>query len=152
MNIDRRCDESKYDFLIAPFHSSQINGMDICLKKQLLATCGHDNTIRIWNYATKTLDICEVYLDEPMSVAFHPSGMHLVVGFIDRVRLMNVFARNIKKYHELTIKACREIRFSNGGHLFACANQHSIEVFRFYTGERPEEYVFKEHQGKVKCI
>lgn len=40
-----------------------------------MATCGHDNSIRIWNYQTKTLDICESYMDEPLTVAFHPSGL-----------------------------------------------------------------------------
>lgn len=81
-----------------------------------------------------------MFLDEPMSIAFHPSGYHLVVGFLDRVRLMNVFSRSIKTYKELPIKACKEIKFSNGGHLFACANNHSIIVYKFYTAESPLEY------------
>jgi WD40 repeat protein len=152
INIERKCIESKYEFLIYPFHSNHINGIDVCLKKNLIVTCSHDNSIRIWNYITKTLEICEVYLDEPMSVAFHPSGFHIVVGFVDRVRMMNVFSRNIKSYKEIPIKGCREIKFSHGGAFFACANQYAINVYRFYTAECPPEYVFKEHQAKVKCI
>ena len=74
INLDRKCDDSPYDFHIFPFHSDYINGLDVCLKRQLVATCAHDNTIRIWNYLLKTLEICEVFMDEPMSVAFHPSG------------------------------------------------------------------------------
>ena len=145
INIDRKCEEAKYDFLIQPFHTGTINGMDVCLKKQLVATCGQDKTVRLWNFNSKVLEICEVYLDEPMSIAFHPTGMQLIVGFIDRVRMMNVFSRSIKPYQELPIKACREIKFSNGGHLFACANHFAINVYRFYTAECPSEYIFKEH-------
>ena len=84
-------------------------------------------------------------MDEPISLSFHPSGFQMVVGFVDRVRMMNVFARNIKSYNEIPVKSCREIKFSNGGHLFACSNQHSINVYQFYTGECPIDFVFKEH-------
>ena len=94
--MDRRCEESKYDFLIFPFHSGPVNGLDICLKKTIMASCSSDNTVRVWNYMTRTLEICECYIDEPISVAFHPSGLHLVIGFLDRVRIMNVYARNLK--------------------------------------------------------
>lgn len=87
-----------------------------------------------------------------MSVAFHPSGHQLVVGFVDRIRMMNVFARNLKTYKEISVKACREIRFSNGGHLFALANQYQINVYRFFTADCPSEYIFKEHTGKVKSL
>jgi len=125
------------------------------MKKQLVATCSHDNTIRIWNYHTKTLEICEVFLDEPMSLAFHPSGYHLVVGFIDRVRIMNVYSHNIRAFSEINIKACKEIKFSNGGHLFACANNspdtNEIKIYRFYSGDCPQEYIFK-HNARVKTI
>jgi WD40 repeat protein len=107
--------------------------MDICLKKHLIVTCGHDNTIRVWNSNSRTLEICESYIDEPLSVAFHPSGLHIVVGFVDKIRIMNVFSRNLKTYYEITIKNCREIKFSNGGHLFACVDNYNIKVFRFYT-------------------
>ena len=33
INIERRCEDSKYEFLIYPFHSSTINGLDVCLKR-----------------------------------------------------------------------------------------------------------------------
>ena len=97
--------------------------MDICIKKNLIATCSIDKTVRIWNNSNSpTLEICELFNDEAYSVAFHPSGFHLIVGFTDRVRMMNVFSKSLKPYNTIAIKACREIRFSNGGQLFACAS------------------------------
>ena len=90
-NFERAVEETKFEFMIYPFHSRAINGMDCCIKKQLLATCSIDKTVRIWNYATQTLEICEVFQDEAYSVAFHPSGFHLIVGFTDKIRMMNVF-------------------------------------------------------------
>lgn len=38
---------------------------------------------------------------------------------------------------------CKEIKFSNGGHLFAVANNTQIHVFQTYTGDNPPQYVFK---------
>ncbi len=152
INIERPTDDAKFEYLVYPFHSRGINGMDICIKKQLVGTCGADKTVRIWNYHSKTLDICEVFQDEANSLAFHPSGFHIVVGFTDKVRMMNVFQKSLKTFKEIGIKLCREIRFSNGGHLFACTNQHAISVYKFYTAECPPEYNFKDHSGKVRCI
>ena len=50
-----------------------------------------------------------------------------MVGFADKIRLMNVFQDNkppeeaLVKYDDIpNIKSCREIVFSHGGHLFAC--------------------------------
>lgn len=36
--------------------------------------------------------------------------------------------------------------------MFACTNQHSISVYKFYTAENPPELTFKSHIGKVRCI
>ena len=57
-----------------------------------------------------------------MSVAFHPSGFHIVVGFAEKIRMMNLFQDSLKEYKTIPIKSCREIAFSHGGHLFACMN------------------------------
>ena len=122
INIERPSDDSKYEYLLYPFHSRAIHGMDVCIKKYLVATCSIDKTVRIWNYNNKTLEICETFQDEAFSVAFHPSGFHIIVGFTDKVRMMNVFQKTLKTFKEIPIKGCREIRFSNGGHLFACTN------------------------------
>ena len=68
-------------------------------------------------------------------MAFHPSGFHIIVGFTDKVRMMNVFSKTLKTFKEIAIKGCRDIRFSNGGHLFACANTNKVSVYKFYTAE-----------------
>jgi len=57
--------------------------------------------------------------EETNAVAFHPSGFHIVVAFSDKVTMMNVLSNSIKDFAVLSIKGCREIKFSNGGNLFA---------------------------------
>lgn len=55
--LDGTDDKSKFDYVICNFHSQAITGMDVCIRKQLVVTCSKDKTIRIWNYATRTLEI-----------------------------------------------------------------------------------------------
>lgn len=60
---------------------------------------------------------------EAQAVAFHPSGFHIVLATGEKVMLMNVLSNCIKEYPPtIPIKAVNEIRFSPGGHIFACAN------------------------------
>lgn len=67
---------------------------------------------------------------------------------------MNVLSNSIKDYSPtLQLKSCREIRFSNGGHLFACAvGAGAIYIYNFYTQECPVYMQCKGHNNKVRCI
>jgi len=67
--------------------------------------------------------------------------------------MMNIFKKSLVPYKTIsTIKNCREIVFSNGGHLFACQSNNNISVFKFYTAENPNNYVFKKHNGLIRKI
>jgi len=85
-------DDVQYDYLVFPFHARTINGMDVCIKKHLVATSSIDKTIKVWHYGNQfSLEINKEFSEEGFSVAFHPSGFHLIVGFNDRIKMMNVF-------------------------------------------------------------
>lgn len=96
-----------------------------------MATCSLDKTVRVWNYAEQehSCEILKEYDEEALSIGFHPSGFHLVVAFSDKIRMMNIFEKDLVTYKEINVKACSEISFSNGGHLFAIANTNIIQVF-----------------------
>ena len=40
INLERPTDGAEYEYLVYPFHYRQILGMDVCIKKNLIATCG----------------------------------------------------------------------------------------------------------------
>ena len=145
-------DDAAFQNITKYNHSTQICGLDICMRKPLIATCGKDNVICIWNYIEHTLEVKEEFAEEPFSLAFHPSGFHLVVGFADKLRIMNIFEKTIEVFKEIPMKTCREVRFSHGGHLFAATSGHTIQVFNFYTVENPPDFHFKGHSGKVSSI
>jgi WD40 repeat protein len=128
-----------------------VTGLDVCVRKPLAVTCCLDRTIRLWNYAEQKLELTRSVSEEPWSVAFHPSGLHIVVGFSDKLRLMNLLMDDIRMYRELPVKLCREVQFSHGGQYFAAANQSNVVlVFNFYTCEKLAD--LRGHSGKVKSI
>ncbi len=151
--LDGSEEASKFEYVIFNFHETHITGMDVCIRKQLLVTCSTDKTVRIWNYATKQLEITHSINDEPLSVAFHPSGFHIVLGTQDKINWMNVLTKSISSggLKSVQTKHCKEIKFANGGHLFAAVHTNSIQVFNFYTGEQ-FKHPFKGHLNKPRCI
>jgi WD40 repeat protein len=92
--------------------------------------------------------------EEATAVAIHPSGFHIVVAFIDKVVFMNVFSPEIKEYSPstvLSIKGCKELKFSNGGHMIAAGNTNGqIHVYNFYTLECM--LTLLGHNNKIRCI
>ncbi len=88
--------------------------------------------------------------EEAQCISFHPSGLHLLVGFSDKLRMLNVLMNDIRPFKEFSIKACKEARFSNGSHLFAAVNGNTINIFSTYTCENIGN--LRGHNGKVRSM
>ena len=143
-------DNSVYEELSQPYHHGAILGLDICCRKPLLVTCSADKSIRLWNYVTGLCELVKYYPEEAFSVAFHPSGFYLLVGFSDKLRLMNVLMDDIRFFKEFGIRGCRECQFSNGGQYFAAVHGNTIQVYSTWTFENIG--ILKGHNGKVKSL
>ena len=83
-------------------------------------------------------------------VALHPSGLHAVVGFSDKLRVYHILVDDIRVCLEVPIKACREAKFSKGGNMLAASNGNSICVYELATGEKIVD--LKGHNSKVRSI
>jgi len=60
------------------------------MSKSILATCGTDKVIKIWDYSTFKM-LYEYYMDKSIySISFHPTGFHLAVCTKDRLILINL--------------------------------------------------------------
>lgn len=143
-------DQALFEPLVHSFHSDCVTGMDVCIRKPLVATCAIDRSVRIWNYETNSLELYKVFQEEAYSIALHPSGLYILVGFSDKLRLMNILIDDIRIFKEFTIRGCRECAFSNGGHLFAAVHGNIIQVYSSTTFENTSN--LKGHNGKVRSI
>ena len=142
-----------FDYVQGLFHKNEITGLDVCIRKQLIVTCSRDKTVNIWDYNNRSLEIQTQFPEECLAVAFHPSGLHLVVAMQDKIQMCNVLSKSIVSFKSHPIKACTEIKFSHGGNMFACvANQKDIHVYNFYTSDCPPTMMFTGHVQRVRCI
>ena len=126
-----------FDYLSSSFHQGDITGMDVCIRKPIIATCSLDKSIRVWNYENKlaniviyaitvlyrlkfhclfvvfplsSLDLYKEFQEEAYSVAVHPSGLFILVGFSEKLRLMNLLIDDIRFFKEFVIRGCREVQ------------------------------------------
>ena len=119
--------------LVMPFHEGAILSCSTCNRKPLIATCGVDKTVRVWNYLDNSLEIVKEFTENVYSVSLHPDGLSILIGFGDKLRLCSVFYEDIKPFQEFPIRGCRCVKFSNGGHLFAAVNGSKIQIYSTLT-------------------
>lgn len=55
------------------------------------------------------LELYKEFQEEAYSVALHPSGLFILVGFSDKLRLMNLLIDDIRTLKEFTVRGCREV-------------------------------------------
>lgn len=61
--------------------------------------------------------VLEMYMEfqeEAYSIALHPTGLYILVGFSDRLRLMNLLIDDISTFKEFNIRGCREVSVYSG--------------------------------------
>ncbi|KAG1658747.1 hypothetical protein FOA52_000860 [Chlamydomonas sp. UWO 241] len=145
-----KADEMNFDIMGTANHQGPITGMDICIRKPLIATVSTDKSVRLWNYADRTCELVKHFPDEIYSVAIHPTGLQVLVGFADKLRLMTVLMDELKTVKELGVKGCRECCFSTGGEYFAAVNGTTISIYSTYTCENLGN--LRGHNGKVRSL
>jgi len=58
------------------------------------------------------LELHKEFAEEAYSVALHPSGLYVVVGFSDKLRLMNLLIDDIRTFREFPVRGCREVNMT----------------------------------------
>lgn len=100
---------TKIESFLESYHASSITGFDLCIRKPLLATCSSDKSIRVWNYLTGTCELMKYFGDEPQSISLHPSGLYLLAGFSDKLRLLNILMDDLRPVREFSVRACKKV-------------------------------------------
>ena len=94
-----------------------------------------------------TLEVCKEFQEEAYTVSLHPSGLFILVGFSDKLKLFTILIDDLRPFKEFSIRGCREALFSNGGHLFAAVHGNVIQIYSTVTFENITN--LKGHNGKV---
>uniref|UniRef100_A0A3B3WUV3 Cfap43 N-terminal domain-containing protein n=1 Tax=Poecilia mexicana TaxID=48701 RepID=A0A3B3WUV3_9TELE len=149
-SAEMKREQLQFDFLSQPFHSDSITGLSICIRKPFMATSSLDCSVRIWNYETKEVELYKEFQQEAFSVALHPTGLFVLVGFSDKLRLMNLFINDISTFKEFELPGCRECAFSHGGHRFAAVDGSVIHIYSFTSFENILN--LNGHFGKVRNV
>lgn len=57
-----------------------------------------------------TLELFKEYQEEAYTISLHPSGHFIVVGFADKLRLMNLLIDDIRPFKEYSVRGCKEVK------------------------------------------
>ena len=130
---EKEIDRALIKYLISPFHSESIEGMDICINKPYIITCSKDKSVRVWDYQFRLHIISKIFEEELYSIAYHPSGMHALVSTDDKIYPLNIFYDEIDNMAPpITTKSkSKDIKFSNMGHLFAFDSGTVVQIYDF---------------------
>lgn len=44
-------------------------------------------------------------------MALHPSGLFVLVGFSEKLRLLNILIDDVRVFKEIAIRGCREVTY-----------------------------------------
>lgn len=55
------------------------------------------------------LELYKEFQEEAYSVALHPTGLFILVGFTDKLRLMNLVIDDFRTFKEFTVRGCKEV-------------------------------------------
>ena len=153
-NVDwaKQTENPVFQSICQPFHAGPVIGLDTCVRKPLVATSSTDKTVRIWNTQDHTVEIIKHFPIEPGAISLHPSGLHIVVCFADKVRFMNLYGDNIQEFKSFNIRAVSEVKFSVGGQYFALVHTNIIHVYNTATCDSTPVGQLRGHSQKVKCL
>ncbi|KAG5508860.1 hypothetical protein JKF63_05363 [Porcisia hertigi] len=133
-----------------PFHATGVVAVGICVQRPLVATASRDGSVFLWNSITYAVEMRSNFDEEIVSMAIHPSGLHMIIGFTDSFRVFNIYEKELSEYKRLSIRNCPACCFSHGGQYFAVANSTIIHIHYTYTCELLGH--LRGHNSKVRSL
>jgi WD40 repeat protein len=133
-------------------HVDKVVGLDIAGQRPVAATISMDASFRLWDFEALRCELVHEFRsdDVPLALSIHYSGFQVLISFKDRVRLFNILQNKLKQFREVPIKNCKEVRFSNGGHLWAAAS--TLTVLVYDSKNFQQLYTFQGHMMSVKKL
>ncbi|KOC64830.1 WD repeat-containing protein 65 [Habropoda laboriosa] len=149
LNVDP--EPQKLHILGQSLHYGPISGLSVCAWKSIFMTCGElDHSVRLWDFETESLILHKQYTEDICGIALHPTGLFCLIGFSDKLRFMSILIDDLLPMHECSIRCCKTVKFSHGGHAFAAVNGNIVQVYSCIGFT--VSYILKGHTSRVKTV
>lgn len=138
-------------------HMGGVRDMDTCIDRPLIVSCGrNDDIVSVWNYHSRhRIAKLECLESKPHSVAIHPSGYKMAIGFQDKLTMFHVLVDSIKPYRSIQCHAPVHLLEFNPRFLAAVVG-NTINLYEVYQKKNFMSFVlvysFTGHIGPLNCI
>lgn len=84
--------------------------------EMILLRCSPHLKLSFTLFHASALELYKEFQEEAYSIALHPSGLYVLVGFSSKLCLMNLLIDDIRTFKEFTVRACREVSNASQWH------------------------------------
>ncbi|XP_023305499.2 cilia- and flagella-associated protein 57 [Lucilia cuprina] len=140
----------KFQPLGASIHIGEIVDISLCSWKPIIMTASRDQTIRIWNYETEKVELVRKFQVDVNIVELNSTGLIAAIGFSDQLRITQIFMDELNIVKTYNFPRCKDVKYSNYGHLMAVAYDSSIAITSVYNLE--VLMTLKGHNGIVLSV
>ncbi|XP_055921379.1 cilia- and flagella-associated protein 57-like [Eupeodes corollae] len=140
----------KFQTLGELIHIDEIRDICMCSWRPIIITSSKDKTIRIWNYHTGKTELVKTFEVEVTVLELYASGQYAAVGFIDKVKIMQIFMEDMNLLKIYKFPKSKDIKFSYSGHLMATAYENNIAITSVFTLDTLR--IMKGHSGSVLTL
>ncbi|XP_060758450.1 cilia- and flagella-associated protein 57-like [Neoarius graeffei] len=127
--------QANFEVLSQFVYLGSITDLSTCSSKPLFATCSSDNSVCIWNYMTNSLELYKQFPEVLNCISLHSDGLSILMGFSDKVCLMNLLVDEFCIVKEFNIHNCKMCEFNHDGTVFAAVSNNLINICNIRTGE-----------------
>ncbi|XP_055839134.1 cilia- and flagella-associated protein 57-like [Episyrphus balteatus] len=131
-------------------HIDEILDICMCSWRPIIVTSSKDKTIRVWNYHTGKVELVKRFPIEVTVIELYASGQYAAVGFIDKVKIMQIFMNDLNLIKMYNFPNSKDIKFSYFGHLMATAYENCIAITSVFNLETLK--TLKGHSGMVLTL
>jgi hypothetical protein len=138
-------------------HMGGVCDMGTCVDRPLIVSCGlNDDIVSVWNYQLRhRIAKLECPESKPHSVAIHPSGYQMAVGFQDKLTMFHVLIDSIKPYRSVQCHAPVHLLEFNPRFLAAVVG-NTINLYEVYQKKNVMSFIlvlsFTGHIGPLNSI
>ncbi|KAM7345855.1 testes of unusual size isoform 2-T2 [Cochliomyia hominivorax] len=140
----------KFQPLGASIHIGEIVDISLCSWKPIIMTASKDQTIRIWNYETEKVELIRKFQVNVNIVELNSTGLIAAIGFSDQLRITQIFMDELHIVKTYNFPRCKDVKYSNYGHLMAAAYDSNIAITSVYNLD--VLMILKGHNGIVLSI